>query len=177
MSKDDDVTPPKVLSHKGPLIRLLIMFDTGKSKSLLIEPLRYSAAGVILKPDNATVFLELGRELPSDNIHLVDDDGSVISSIENIGKTVTQMETMVLYPNGATWSGRIGEGHENKVPLIIWDFKLSLKYKNQKHYTSYDNCPWPEVPTIEYPIDGNGVGRPCQYIRHNDPVGGPIKFP
>ncbi|MEN7551844.1 hypothetical protein AAG747_28265 [Rapidithrix thailandica] len=106
---------PKLYSHKGTLVRLILHFDN--TENLLVEPLKHQAGGLVLNPDNMETL-----KFPYPQISLLTDNGKPLTTFPL--SILTKIESFVIYPDGSTWEGRIFEGYEQRLHLLLWSWEL-----------------------------------------------------
>lgn len=154
-------------SAKGTVIRLEL-YLSGDSEAIVVHPLKYSCAGVILNANQTFEQMNIPGALDVGFFHVIDHDAAIVDSIPVGQRVLERIVSVVLYPDGSTWCGRIFKGQEDSVPALVWDYRLTAKYKDPKHRQDYKELPWEKVPSLTTVIVNNGVGKECQYILHKD---------
>jgi len=95
---------PSLLSHKGTPIRIKIFFNN--RKILIIEPLKFSAGGIILQVEKIKKYGI--KNLPSTKgyFYLLGHDGIIKDKIEAPkNPKITDIQSTVIYPDGTVWEG------------------------------------------------------------------------
>ena len=167
MSTDDlSAALPALSSQKGTPVRLFFELESGDK--LVVEPLRYNAGGLVLKAAGiADLVPGVAEELPS--FALLGHDGKVAKEFPVSADAITSIEAFVIYPNGATWEGRIFEGKENDLRMLIWSWELGHRLHIEDKEKIFGlNLAWPDVPTTVGVLSHQAVAG-CPWIEHSCP--------
>lgn len=157
---------PALSSQKGTPVRFFFELESGEN--LIIEPLRYNAGGLILK---ATEVLEILPDVSGEpsSLSLLGHNGNV-QKVFPIGMApISNIEAFVIYPNGATWEGRIFEGQENDLSMLVWSWELGHRLNIEDKDDVFGlKLTWPDVPTT-VGIISNLIIAGCPWVEHSCP--------
>lgn len=183
-------TYPALYSQKGTPVRFVMTLAS--KERIIVEPLRYGAGGLALKshiadralqrvtprgagsPDQAHEETKDARKRANDGFHLslIANDGRAIKHFEVPNGQISEIEAFVVYPNGSTWQGRIFEGQERELGMLIWSWDLGRRlYIDDVDKTFGLNLAWPNVPTTVGILDDGATVEVCgcRFAHHSCP--------
>jgi len=158
---------PSLFTHKGTPIR--VKFFSKKKLILLIEPLKFSAGGIILQPDkikkNGIKKLSLAKGF----FYLLGHDGTIKHKIKAPQDlNITDIQSTVIYPDGTVWEGSLSKAATENPIALIWSTELSYFLEDKGLTNSFSKNHWTEVPTI-VTITTKGTKGSCYRIEHTCP--------
>ncbi|MBV2205744.1 MAG: hypothetical protein KUL87_10010 [Pseudomonas sp.] len=158
----------RLYSNKGTIIRLT--FHAKSGTLFKVNPLMTGAAGWVrsMPPDNNVLPYQSSlAEIHDNTIIFLDETGAQVHSlILELREKIIGITSLVLYPDGSTWEGLIGENISG-VKAMIWSPILvnSLKAKDVQSPWA-DVQDWKAVPTamLIYPSENL---MSCAQIEHS----------
>ncbi len=113
---------PTLYTNKGTIIRIILTCKDGSEH--LIDPLKECAAGLSLSNNFASKFIsdvriENAKELC---VTLLSSDGTALKKI-SLNAELTEIMSFVIYPDGSTWEGNVGDNLEN-LGVMLWSPSL-----------------------------------------------------
>ncbi len=155
---------PSLLSHKGTPIR--IKFFSKKREFLLIEPLKFSAGGIILQADKIKKYGIQNIPNAKGFFYLLGHDGTIKEKINvSPGLKITDIQSTVIYPDGTVWEGSLSKAAIENPIALIWSTELSFSMGNKTLINAFSKNHWSEVPTI-VTISPKETKGSCYRIEH-----------
>lgn len=158
----------RLFSNKGTIIRLT--FHAKSGALFKVNPLMTGAVGWVrgIPPENKLLPYQSSlAEIHDNAIIFVDEAGDQVHSLVlELREKIIGITSLVLYPDGSTWEGLIGENISG-VKAMIWSPTLvkSLKAKDVVSPWS-TNQDWKSVPTAML-ISPTDTFMSCAQIEHS----------
>lgn len=155
-----------LFTDKGHPLRITVTFTN--NECIIVHPLRGGVAGIVLSPPLKPI--QRIASLETNAVHLLDDEGKIIRSINRPADSdVLSIETIVVYPDGAVWTGRVLKEKESQVSLIAWSRPLLSALQDEELLSLMNGATeWRHIPTL-VSIVGSNRSSETRWIQHSCP--------
>jgi len=148
-------------THKGTIIHIRIKFSDGTSKD--IEPLKDNIGGIVFNSTKLEANFKLNVK-DSKNILLLNEQGDSISEINK--NEITEIEPLVIYPDGSIWSGIVGDDYANLQVMLWSDNLIHTSRKDEVIENYYNEKVWWKTPSSMLIYNDSKMLIPCMRIEH-----------
>ena len=139
----------RIYDNKGTIIRLT--FHSRSGALFKVNPLSIGASGFVkeLESENKVInFFSSVASFDANNIIFIDDNQRQVHVLKlDLKEKIIGLTSLVLYPDGTTWEGLIGNDI-SLVKAMIWSPELAKKMHSESGTSPWQEpFDWISVPT------------------------------